>query len=461
MHFIVHMKNPSNLLRGIKRKVHEGAEEFFRMEVSGSIVLLVVTVLAMVLANSALGTDFAHFWNIESGITFGDFTFHQSVLHWIDDGLMVLFFFVVGLEIKREVLAGELSTVRKAALPILAALGGMLVPAAIYTMFNYGGAGAHGWGVPMATDIAFALGVLMLLGKRVPAGLKVFLSALAIADDLGAVLVIAIFYTSQIQWIWLLWGAAFLVLLISFNMLHVESPIPYVFAGIAVWFCFLNSGIHPTIAGVLVAFTIPAKARMKPMVFVEWARGKINHIEAIDVPGQHVLETPDQQVCAQEIQTQARWIQAPLQRVEHSILPVTTFIILPLFALANAGVRLVGLDVLSLILKPITLGVFFGLVVGKQVGITLATWLAVKSGIAVLPAGVNWGHVYGASWLGGIGFTMSMFTSGLALRSGVMQEEAKLAILMTSLVAGIGGYFVLRLVESRTQARVTAEGDAQ
>lgn len=446
---IARLRNVVRSVRGIKTKVHEGVDEFMQLEVSGSIVLLAATVLAILLANSAAGPAVARFWEIGSGITFGSFHFAQPILHWIDDGLMVVFFFAVGLEIKREVIAGELSTPRKAALPIIAALGGMLVPAAIYALFNHGGPGTHGWGVPMATDIAFALGALMLLGKRIPVGLKVFLSALAIADDLGAVLVIAIFYTAQIHWLWLAWGGAFLLVLVFLNVLHVESPLPYVLMGVAVWFCFLNSGIHPTIAGVLVAFTIPSQARMEPMAFVTWARRKIEHIAAIDVPGQHVLEDPEQQVCAQEIQAQARWVQAPLQRMEHAILPVTTFIILPLFALANAGIRLVGLDVSRLIREPVTLGVFFGLVLGKQIGITSATWFAVKSGLATLPSGVTWKHIYGAGWLGGIGFTMSMFTSGLALRAGVMQEEAKLAILMTSLVAGLGGYLVLRAVSAR------------
>ncbi|TDB39960.1 MAG: Na+/H+ antiporter NhaA [Actinobacteria bacterium] len=431
-------------MRGFHARVREGSAEFLHLEVSGSVVLLIATIAALVLANSIWHEAFTEFWHTEIGITFGHFEFQQSALHWIDDGLMALFFFVVGLEIKREILVGELSTLRKATLPIVAAIGGMLGPAVIYALINRGGAGAGGWGIPMATDIAFALGVLALLGSRIPTSLKVFLSALAIADDVGAILVIAVFYTSQIFWGWLLVGLALLLVLVLLNVMRVESPLPYAVVGGVVWFCFLNSGIHATIAGVLVALTIPASSRMQPMVFVEWARRKIDEIAAMDVPGDHVLQTPDQQHCAQEIQAQARWIQAPLQRMEHSLLPLSTFVILPLFALANAGVVLVGLDIPGLILEPVSLGVFFGLVLGKQLGITGAAWLAIRLKLAELPKGVTWRHIYGVGWLGGIGFTMSLFISGLAFRSGILQSEAKLAILVTSVVAGLGGYMILR-----------------
>lgn len=432
------------VLRNLHSHVRDGYDEFLHLEVSGSVVLLAATIAALVLANTAFHEAFVGFWHTEIGFSFGSFMLRQSALHWIDDGLMALFFFVVGLEIKREVLVGELSTLRKASLPILAALGGMMVPAIIYSVVNRGGTGAGGWGIPMATDIAFALGVLTLLGSRIPTSLKVFLSALAIADDLGAILVIAIFYTSQIFWGWLLVGLGLLLVLVLFNVMRVESPLPYLVGATAVWFCFLNSGIHSTIAGVLVAFTIPATSRIQPMEFVGWARHKIDEIAEKDVPGDHVLQTPDQQNAAQELQAHARWIQAPLQRMEHALLPLTTFVILPLFALANAGVVLLGLDVPKLAIEPVTLGIFFGLVLGKQIGITGATWCAVKLKLAELPKGITWRHVYGASWLGGIGFTMSLFISGLAFRTGVLQSEAKLAILMTSVVAGLGGYLILR-----------------
>ncbi len=437
-------KSAVRTVRRFHVRVREGFSEFAHMEVAGSLVLLVATIVSLVLANSGLREAFAELWHSHLGIVWENYEFEQSLLHWIDDGLMAIFFFVVGLEIKREVIVGELSTLRKAALPILAAVGGMLMPAVIYAAITAGDAGSGGWGIPMATDIAFALGVLALLGSRIPANLKVFLAALAIADDIGAVLVIAIFYTSQIFWGWLLAGLALLLVVVFLNFLGVESPVPYAFAATAVWFCFLNSGVHATIAGVLVAFAIPSRARLEPMQFVDWARVKLREIEEQDVPGEHVLQSNAQQLCAQELQAEARWIQAPLQRMEHSLLPVSTFVVLPLFALANANVTVVGYDFLELMTEPVAIGTILGLVLGKQLGITAFTWLTVKLGISDLPAGVTWRHVYGASWLGGIGFTMSLFISGLALRAGILQAEAKLAIIVASLIAGTMGYLILR-----------------
>ncbi len=441
------VKGAGRRARVFHAAVREGFAEFLHLEVAGSIVLLLATLIALVMANTGLSHWWAEVWHVEIGLSFGGAEFSQSALHWIDDGLMALFFFVIGLEIKREILVGELSTLRKATLPIMAAVGGMLAPALIYAAFNHGGEAAQGWGIPMATDLAFALGVLALLGSRVPSGLKVFMAALAIADDIGAVLVIALFYTSEIFTGWLLLGAGLLLVLVLFNVLQIESPIPYAFVGTAVWFCFFNSGVHATIAGVLIALTIPSRSRMDPMEFVRWARGKIDEIEALEVPGAHVLDSPDQQVCAQELSAEARWVQAPLQRMEHGILPISTFIILPLFALANAGVTFQGYDIWELLFEPVTLGVLLGLVIGKPLGITAFTWIAVKTKLADLPAGVSWRHVVGAGLLGGIGFTMALFVSGLALRVGILQAEAKLAVLMTSVLAGVIGYVVLRGAE--------------
>jgi NhaA family Na+:H+ antiporter len=431
-------------VRAVQARVREGFAEFLGLEVSGSVVLLVATVAALALANSPLHDVVEDLWHAELGIELGDFRFAQSLRHWIDSGLMTLFFFVVGLEIKREIVVGELSSFRKAALPMVAALGGMLGPALIYAAVVHGGDGARGWGIPMATDIAFSLGVLAILGSRVPANLKVFLAAVAIVDDIGAVIVIAGFYTSEIVWGWLLLAAVFWLAVVVLNLLGAESPLPYAFAGTAVWFCFLHSGVHATIAGVLVAFAIPTSARMQPLEFVSWARGKLEEIEAIDVPGEHVLKSDAQQERAQEIQAEARWIQAPLQRMEHSILPVSLYIVLPLFGLANAGVRIVGHDLVDLISEPVSLGIVLGLVVGKQVGIFAMARLAVRLGLADLPSGVTWRHVYGVALLGGIGFTMSLFISGLAFATGPLLAVAKTAILVASLIAGTAGYLVLR-----------------
>jgi len=431
-------------LRMFHDRVREGFGEFLHLEVSGSLMLLAATVVALVITNSSAAEWWAGLWHTEIGLSVGTAEFSQSALHWLDDGLMALFFFVVGLEIKREILVGELSSVRKAALPVLAAVGGMVGPALVYTLFNYGTEGARGWGVPMATDIAFALGIMAMLGSRVPTSLKIFMAALAIADDIGAVIVIAIFYTAQVLPIWLLVAMGLMLFIVLFNVLGVESPIPYWIFGSAVWFAMYNSGIHATIAGVMVALAVPTGSRMQPMEFVDWARRKIDEIAQHDVPGEHVLQTPHQQHCAQEIQAEARWIQAPLQRMEHAILPVSTFIILPLFALGNAGVSFRGLDISGLVTEPVSLGIFFGLIAGKQLGIFGATWAAVKLGLADLPSGVRWMHIWGASALGGVGFTMALFIAGLAFRVGFLQSEAKLAILITSIVAGVIGYVILR-----------------
>lgn len=443
----------------IKRAANSGAralsrvqtdfQRFIEFEVSGGLTLLAAAAIAIVAANSVYAESYHALWETELAFSVGSWHFSETLLHWIDDGLMALFFFVVGLEIKREVLVGELSSIRKAALPIIAALGGMLVPAGIYLLLNRGGEGATGWGIPMATDIAFALGVLALLGSRVPAALKLFLTAVAIADDIGAVLVIAMFYTAKIHWAWLGFGFALLLVLVLFNVLDVDNPLPYFLVAAVIWFAFLHSGVHATIAGVLVALTIPATARLKPMDFVNLAQSKIDEIAVCDIPDSHVLEDPAQQHCAFEIAKAASHTAAPLQRLEHALLPFTTFIILPLFALANAGVTLTGYDLSVLAVQPVTIGIFAGLLVGKTVGISAATWCATKLGIADLPAGVGWHHVIGASLLGGIGFTMSLFVSNLAFRGELLLAEAKFAILVTSLLAGVIGYVYLRWVAAR------------
>lgn len=425
-------------------RITQPLADFMALEAAGAILLLIAAIVALVLANSSLADQYHEFWQVEAGFQIGDWEFSETLLHWIDDGLMALFFFVVGLEIKREIIVGEMSTFKKASLPILAAIGGMIVPALIYLAINWGEPGQGGWGIPMATDIAFALGILALLGSRVPTSLKLFLTALAIVDDIGAIIVIAMFYTDTIHYSWLWVAVAFLLLLVFFNLIGIDEPWPYFVVASIVWFAFLHSGIHATIAGVLVAFTIPAKAKTAPLEFVNFARREIDKIEEAEVPGAHTLEDPAQQHCALEIQQAARLTQAPLQRLEHGLHPVTTFFVLPLFALANAGVTLTGYDVAELLLEPVTLGVFFGLLVGKPVGIALMTWLTVRLGISQLPPDMNWNHVIGAGILAGVGFTMSLFIANLAFRAELLEAEAKLAVLITSLVAGVIGYLYLR-----------------
>ena len=434
--------------RRLIRRVREDYVRFLHLEVAGAVVLLAATAIALALANSGLSGTYEDFWHLDLGFAVGDFEVTASLRHWVDDALMALFFFVIGLEIKREFIVGELSAARNAVLPILAAVGGMLVPALVFVAFNLGGEGARGWGVPMANDIAFALGVLTLLGRRIPASLKVFLTALAIADDIGAVIVIALFYSSGIAGEWLLLGALLLGLLALFNYLGIHSPTPYFLVGTVVWFAFLQSGVHATIAGVLLALTIPARAKTAPLDFIERAQEKLEEIEVLEVPGAHTLESDDQQLAAREIRLCAIDVEAPLQRLEHALHPITTFFVLPAFALANAGIVLSG-DLASLLFTPLSIGIILGLLLGKQVGITLLTWLAVRLRLAVLPDGVTWRHVYGAAWLGGIGFTMSLFVSGLAFESEALMAQAKLAVLTASIIAGIGGYLVLSRARPR------------
>ncbi len=429
-----------------------GFAEFLSLEIAGSVVLLCATVLALVIANSPAHTAFESLLHVEIGMHIGQWSFEQSLKHWIDDGLMAVFFFVIGLEVKREVVVGELSKPRQAMLPILAAVGGMLVPAVIYLSFNAGGAGARGWGIPMATDIAFALGVLAVLGSRAPASLKLFLTALAIADDIGAILVIALFYTSGISLGWLAAGVLLLGVLLLLNRFRIDATMPYALIGLGVWLCFLNSGVHATIAGVLVAFTIPTRAKMEPLAFVSLARDELEAIEDADAPEAHLLDDDVQQSHAYEIGRCSAFISSPLQRMEHGLHPFTTFVVLPLFALANANLRLVGLDVAALLVQPVTLGIFFGLLVGKPVGIVAFSWMAIKARVADLPAGLTWRHMVGAGILGGIGFTMSLFVANLAFTDPILLDEAKLAVLFTSVVAGAAGFVFLRATAKATAA---------
>ena len=420
--------------------------EFLSTEVAGAVALLIATVAALVIANSPLNPGYETLWRMEAGFLLGGARFVQSLLHWVDDALMALFFFVVGLEIKREVLVGELSERRKAALPVLAAVGGMLVPALLYTAVNAGGAGARGWGVPVATDIAFALGVLALLGSRIPSGLKVFLAALAIADDIGAILVIGVFYTSHVAVEMLAVAVVLLAVLWVLGRLGVDNLWPYALVGVLVWAAILASGVHATIAGVLVAFLIPATARLAPLEFTRRTRARIDGIEESHVAGQHVLADADQQLACAAIHRDAIHSLPPLQRMESALHPAVTFAILPLFALGNAGVRLAGDGVADALASPISLGILLGLVVGKPLGIVAMSWLAVRLGVAQLPEGVRWAHIAGAGMLGGVGFTMSLFVSNLAFSDPSQVAAAKAAILVASLIAGTAGYVLLRVI---------------
>jgi NhaA family Na+:H+ antiporter len=418
-------------------------QDFADKQSSGGILLIAVTAVALVWANSPWGESYAALWHTKLTVGVGDASISKDLTHWINDGLMAVFFLVVGLEIKREVLVGELSSVRGAALPIAAALGGAMVPAAIYLAINAGAEGSAGWGIPMATDIAFALGVLTLLGDKAPVAIKVFLTALAIVDDIVAVLVIALFYTSEISWGALGIGGIFLVALIVANLIGVGRTLVYALLGIGLWLCFLLSGVHATIAGVLLALTVPAISFINPGAFLERSRYVLDRFEKAGAKGENVLSNEERQAALHALNHAAYKLEPPLHELEHTLHPWVVFAIMPLFALANAGVQLGG-GIADALTNPVALGIVAGLVVGKQLGITLFAWLAVKSGVSELPEGIRWRHVYGAGWLAGIGFTMSLFISDLAFSDGWLVDAAKLGILVASLIAGVVGWVILR-----------------
>lgn len=397
-------------------------------------MLIVSTIVALIWSNGVWSAGYFALVGTKVGLTFANQTFNMSIGHWINDLLMALFFLVVGLEIKREVLIGELKSVRQAALPIAAAVGGMLVPALLFFLFNIGKSSVSGWGVPMATDIAFSLGVLALLGSRVPVGLKVCLTALAIVDDLGAVVVIAVAYTSSIQWGALAMAAFLLAVLATCNRLGVRNLVPYLAVGFGVWICFMMSGVHATIAGVLVAMTIPLWQRVPEENFAGQARKIINRYDDADAEGKEFYVGQLERICEN--------VQMPTQRLEHLAHPWVTYLIIPLFALANAGV-LIPANLAGSLGGSIPLGVIAGLLIGKPLGIVLASLLAVKLKMAELPESVNWRQMIGLGFLAGIGFTMSIFIANLAFSDADQVDNAKVGILVGSLLAGVVGFLIL------------------
>ncbi|MCB1760882.1 MAG: Na+/H+ antiporter NhaA [Gammaproteobacteria bacterium] len=415
---------------------------------------MVSTVAALLLANSFLHGHYEHLLHTELSIGIAGWELRHTLHHWINDGLMALFFMVVGLEIKREVIVGELSDPRAALMPIVAAIGGMVVPAFTFYVFNAGGAGAGGWGVPMATDIAFAVGVLVLLGSRVPKTVLTFLVGLAIVDDLGAVVVIALFYTEQIHANWLLLAVATLVLLIALNRFGFRRPMPYFIVGGVMWFAMLQSGVHATLAGVLTALTIPVKPRFDPRLFIDHMDELMQGLRSEQQRYDHsplgrdycIIHDDRSRALLQTLENGVHSVESPLQRLEHAMHMPVAFLVIPLFALANAGIP-VELSILGETLThPVALGVMAGLVVGKLLGIAGVTWLAVKLGIGTLPEGMTLRHLIGVGLIGGIGFTMSIFIAELGFAGQPeMLLMAKTGVLFASLIAGLGGYLWLRL----------------
>ena len=426
-------------------------QRFAGREAAGGILLLACSIAALAWANSPWRGSYSALWHTPLTVGFGIFTLSYDVHLWVDDGLMTVFFFVVGLEIKRELLAGELASPRQAVLPLVAAMGGVAVPALLYFAINSGGPGAAGWGIAMATDIAFAIGVMALLGARVPLGLKVFVTALAIVDDIAAVLVIALFYTASLAWGPLAAAVCCLLLALAANRLGVRHPLPYALIGAVLWITVMQSGVHATIAGVLLAFMIPSRQVFDQSAFLKTGRAVLDHFEiASQTAPLNILADIEQQTAIEELEDACEKVQPPLQRLEHALHPWVTFAIMPLFALANAGVPLSG-DLGKLIVQPITLGVIIGLMLGKPLGVTIAARLAVRLGRASLPANVSWQHIRGAGWLAGIGFTMSLFMAGLSFTDDTQLTEAKLGILIASLCAGLLGSITLLRIKIKGQ----------
>ncbi len=425
---------PARFLRPVLR--------FTRVEAAGGLVLLLAAVAALVWANLPSTDSYERFWESSVDIRIGAGALHETLRGLVNDGLMTIFFFVVGLEIKRELVHGELQDPKTAALPVLAAVGGMVIPAAIYLGFAAGSGAAHGWAVPVATDIAFSLGVLALLGNRVPVGARLFLLTLAIADDIGGIVVIALAYTEQVRVWWLLGSIATLVAVWAAGRVKVRALTFYCLAAFAAWFCLLESGVHATLSGVALAFLTPAAALYGDEQYRDRTRRILGRYET-DAAAPHGDERIDQAALA--LAAIARESVSPLDRLDRALHPWSSFAVVPIFALANAGVRFAGIDLAEAATHPVTLGVALGLLAGKVIGITGFTWLAVRLGWGRLPRATGWRHVVGLAAVAGIGFTVALFIAGLAFTDPLLADQAKLGIFAGSLLAGLLGYVVLRL----------------
>jgi len=424
---------------------------FAKLEAAGGLVLLFSTAAALVWANSPWADSYDHFWHLYLTIGVGPATLQESLQHFINDGLMAVFFFFVGLEIKHELLAGELSTLKRAAFPLAAAVGGAIFPAVIFITVTHGTSAQPGWGIPVATDIAFVLGALALLGSRIPLTLKVFVTALAIVDDIIAVLIIAIFYTTGFSLSSLIAGLVGIAISFCANLLGVRSWAVYAIIGVFVWLAMMRSGVHATVAGILLAFTIPAKTVLNPVEFLRHNLPIWERLRAMARSEPAVISSSEQENLIYGLERQCALIQSPLHSIEHALQPWVAFFIMPVFALANAGVHISGGQGMALI-QPITIGIFLGLFLGKPLGIALFGWLSVKSSLASAPEGVSWRQMFGAGCLCGIGFTMSLFIATLSLGDADLREVAKIGTLIASVAAGVAGSVVLSLKDRRKTA---------
>lgn len=436
-----------NLIRKIRIRSSETIQEpfnkFIRNNSSGGILLIIATLSAIMVANSSFGEAYELFWESKFTIGADFFKVSRPIILWLNDGLMAIFFLMVGLEIKREFLVGELATIQKALFPIIAAIGGMIIPILIFKILNKGDVGSQGWGIPMATDIAFSIGILSLLGKKVPIALKVFLVTFAIVDDVGAVLVIACFYSEELIWKSLILAVLLFLLLILMNLLGSKRISVYLIVGSVIWYLFLMSGIHPTIAGVLLAFTIPLKRRITILELNNKLSSLMEVLKNNIVPNSILLS----KVQISSLNTMKRSIKkasSPLQSLEGKLHDFVTFIVLPLFAFANAGVIVHGFN--FRIFSELTFNISASLFFGKLIGIFLFSFIAVKLGIAKLPRYVYWKHIFGISLIGGVGFTMSLFICSLSYSDIVLLNQARIGILIGSFIAGIFGYLFLKIV---------------
>lgn len=419
-------------------------EEFINRQTTSGLLLMGSAIIALFLANSFLADAYLHFIHSPVSVSIGSWSLNMSLHHWVNDGLMALFFFVVGLELKREIMVGELSDIRQAALPIIAAIGGMVMPALIYFAMNHDSTSVHGWGIPMATDIAFAVGALALLAKRVPKALITFLVALAIADDLGAVLVIALFYTQELAMPWLLTALGLVAVLMTFNYAGIRKVLPYFIIAVLLWYALLQSGVHATLAGVLGAFTVPARSKYDPSLFADLVNQQIDKFIANRRQDDSLMTNDKLHEIVQNLEESVKGVQTPLQQLEYIWHSPVAFVVIPIFAIFNAGIPIELGALNDTFSHPVTLGVMGGLLFGKFIGITGACWLALRTGIAQLPSGTRFSQIAAVSVLGGIGFTMSIFIAELGFAN---QSEyllmAKTGVLAASLLAGLSGFIWL------------------
>lgn len=425
------------------QKLSTPFQKFFKLEASGSIVLLLCAIGAVFISNSSFSGFYFSLFEQKLTIGFGDFILSKPLLLWINDGLMAIFFFVIGLEIKREIKYGELATIKKAMLPIFAAFGGMIIPITVFVIINGSNAGAEGWGIPMATDIAFSLGVLMLLGKRVPLSLKVFLTAFAIVDDIGGVLVITFFYSSMIVWKYILIAFALYSVLLILNYIDKYSKYVWTLFSVIIWFLFLKSGIHPTIAGIIIAFTIPANRKVNCNIFAFSMTKKIARFHE-NRDSSHLL-TKAQLISFSQMEQLMSLTQPVLQRIENKMHGWVVWLIMPVFAIANCGVVLFN-NSGELSGSWLSFSIAMALILGNSIGIPLFSWIAVKLKIAELPKNITFKHIIGVGFLGGIGFTMSLFINSLAFTDVELINNAKIGIIAGSLISGLIGYFMLKRI---------------